>query len=114
MKQLSAVLVCMALAPLANAHQKAAQSDPADPSAPVPPSKYESPFASYLLYREPDLTPWQEVNDEVARAGGHLGILKGTGHGAHAPAKASSRSPATDTAPKPKAAPPAGHGPDHK
>jgi hypothetical protein len=114
MKQFSAVLLCMALSPLATAQQKAAHPNPADPSAPVPPSRYESPFAGYLSYREQDLTLWQEVNDEVARAGGHIGILKGAGHDVHVPAQAPSRAPATNTVPKPQEAPPAGHGPDHK
>ncbi len=72
----------MALAPPAGA----TQPDPARPDAPVPAVKYESGFAGYVSYREEKLAPWREVNDEVARAGGHVGILRGaSGHGTAKP-----------------------------
>ena len=67
-------------------------------AAPVPPVKYESPFAGYVPYREKDVAPWRDVNDEVARAGGHAGIFGG--HGARMPDK-----------PGAKPAPLAGSGP---
>jgi hypothetical protein len=55
----------------------AAQPNPAQPDAPVPTAQYESVFAGYVSYREEKLVPWREVNDAVARAGGHIGILRG-------------------------------------
>jgi hypothetical protein len=66
--------------------------DPADPAASVSPVKYESAFAGYAPYREQHVAPWRDVNDEVARAGGHAGIFRV--RGAHSPAK-----PAANPAP---------------
>jgi hypothetical protein len=59
---------------------------PLDAEAPVPAMKYESDLAGYVPFREEKLAAWREVNDEVARAGGHIGLFGGA-HGGHAPAK---------------------------
>lgn len=85
----------VALAPSAGA----AQPNPTQPDAPVPAVKYESGFAGYVSFRVEKLAPWREVNDEVARAGGHIGIVGGA-HGAHAPGKSAARPPASGAAQK--------------
>lgn len=69
----------MALAAHASAQQPAATPHPADPAAPVPATKYESAFTGYRAFREEPVSPWRGVNDEVARAGGHVGIVGGAG-----------------------------------
>jgi hypothetical protein len=74
----------------------AAPPNPAQPDAPVPVVKHESGLAGYVPFREEKLASWREVNDEVARAGGHVGIFGGA-HGGHA----------AGTATKPPAASPA-------
>jgi hypothetical protein len=66
-----------ALLSLPSAAQQAAASNPADPSVAVPPPSYESAFSGYVRQREEKLAPWREVNEEVARVGGHIGILRG-------------------------------------
>lgn len=43
----------------------------------VPETKYDSAFAGYQPFREQKLAPWREVNDEVHKAGGHIGIFGG-------------------------------------
>ncbi len=57
-----------------------AQSEGKKPSAKpevrVPPVHYRSAFEDYRPYREQKIAPWREVNDEVARVGGHSGVLK--------------------------------------
>lgn len=99
MKPFIALFVALAaLAPLAAAQQKAPKPHPADPATSVPATKYESAFTGYRGFREEPLAPWRDVNDEVARAGGHIGIVGGAGgHAGHG---------ATKPAPKPPAAKP--------
>lgn len=113
MKALIAIAACAALAPLAAAQQQP-QPNPADPAVRVPPVTYESAFAGYVSYREQDVAPWRDVNDEVARTGGHAGIFKAAGQSGHAPAKPPGKSPETRQAPASSPAPKAGHGADHK
>lgn len=48
-----------------------------DPSARVPATAYESAFTGYQRYRGQALAPWREMNDEVHKAGGHMGIVGG-------------------------------------
>ncbi|MGB5082350.1 MAG: hypothetical protein WBO23_16605, partial [Burkholderiales bacterium] len=48
--------------------QSTKQRDPADPSTPVPPTKYESVFSGFQAYREEKVQSWREVNDAVHRA----------------------------------------------
>jgi hypothetical protein len=88
MKPYFALAILAAFAPHAPAQQPAAKPHPADPAAPVPAMKYESSFTGYRSFREEPLAPWRGVNDEVARAGGHIGIVGGAhaGHGAPKPA----------------------------
>lgn len=85
MKPYLALAVLAALAPHAAAQQPAAKPHPADPAAPAPAVKYESAFSGYRGYREEPLAPWRGVNDEVARVGGHIGIVGGA-HGTQKPA----------------------------
>lgn len=53
--------------------------DPARPDTRVPDAQYESAFQNYVPYREQPLATWREVNDEVGRVGGHVGLFGG-GH----------------------------------
>ncbi len=87
MKTYLAVLAIAAYAPLAYAQQSAPRGDPTDPEAPAPVFHYESVFSGYRGFREEPLAPWRDVNDEVARVGGHIGIMRGTpaGHGSAKP-----------------------------
>jgi hypothetical protein len=101
MKPTIAFVVLAALAPYAAAQQPAVAPHPADPAAPAPAVKYESAFSGYRGFREEPLVPWRGVNDEVARVGGHLGIVGGAGHGASKPApKAQPKPPQRDTGPR--------------
>ena len=50
--------------------------DPGDPNASVPLIPYRSAFDSYRRLEEARPTPWREANDEAARIGGHVGILR--------------------------------------
>jgi hypothetical protein len=63
--------------------QQSVLAGPADPQAKVPAPAYVSAFAGYQPLRDDALAPWREINDEVARAGGHLGMFGGAhaGHG---------------------------------
>lgn len=86
MKQFLAFVALAASVPLAAA-QQASGKKPADPAAPVPQVKYESAFTGYTSYREQELAAWREVNDEVARIGGHVKMFGGAGHAGHGSAK---------------------------
>lgn len=75
-----------ALAPLAaSAQHGAVSANPSDPNASVPVVKYESAFTDYVPHRDEKLAPWRDVNDEVSRVGGHIGILKGAPRVGNAP-----------------------------
>lgn len=74
---LIAVIALAAHGPLAAAQPAALHTNPADPAAPAPALQYESAFKGYHGFRETPLAPWRDVNDEVARVGGHLGIVRG-------------------------------------
>ena len=76
---LIAVIALAAHGSLAAAQPTASHTNPADPDAPAPALQYESAFTDYRAFRETPLAPWRDVNDEVARVGGHLGILRGQG-----------------------------------
>lgn len=57
--------------------QSEGRKDPAKPEASrVPAVTYRSAFEGYQPYRDQEVAPWREVNDEVARIGGHIGVLK--------------------------------------
>jgi len=111
-------MLCAAVvaAPLA-AQTRIPPSDPANPAAPAAALRYESAFAKYQSYRDPELADWRALNDEVRDAGGHIGIFRGAGHAGHGSAKPASKpelpaaaaargapadqaTPATKTAPK--------------
>jgi hypothetical protein len=62
--------------------QTSADARVTDPAARVPQATYRSAFETYVPYREQAIVPWRDVNDEVARVGGHAGIFRGAGHGA--------------------------------
>jgi hypothetical protein len=51
-------------------------NDPRAPETRVPALTYQSAFEDYRPYREQELAPWREVNEEVARVGGHIGVMK--------------------------------------
>ena len=82
--------------------------DPTNPAAAVPARKYESAFAGYQPFREEKLEDWRALNDEVGRAGGHVGIFGGAGgHAGHGAAKPA---PGKPTPAKPSDAAPAAAG----
>jgi hypothetical protein len=56
--------------------QSGAVDDPRAPHARVPAVTYQSAFQDYRSYREQELASWREVNEEVARVGGHVGVMK--------------------------------------
>ncbi|MGH8635567.1 MAG: hypothetical protein ACREUX_20820 [Burkholderiales bacterium] len=83
MKPYTVWAVLGALALDAAAQQQSAATHPGDPAARVPQTSYRSAFEGYVPYREQALVPWREINDEVARIGGHAGIFRATVHGGH-------------------------------
>lgn len=77
-------------------------------SAPVPATPYNSAFTGYQSYREQNLAPWRALNDEVHKAGGHIGIF-GTIPG-NAPANQPGNASGVRATPAPAtSAHPAGH-----
>lgn len=102
------VLVASAFAPLAGAQHgtHGAQPPASPPARPVgtQPS-YESAFADYRPYREEPAASWRQVNDEVARVGGHAGVLKAE----PAPGAAPARDPSTVSPATPAPARSGGH-----
>lgn len=96
MKPYFAFAALAAIAPHAVA-QQAAHPHPADPAAKTPPVKYESAFTGYVPYREGKIEQWRDLNDEVGRVGGHVGMFGGAGHdsaGKPAPSKPATGQPA--------------------
>ena len=77
MRLFPAVAVLAALAGAAAAQQQA-RPEPTNAKATVPASRYESAFSGYRGFREEPLAQWRDTNDEVARAGGHSGIFRGS------------------------------------
>ena len=88
MKHLFAFAVFAVLAAHAAAQQHPPRPNAANPDAVVPPVRYESAFAGYAPYREQDPGSWRELNDEVARIGGHIRMFGGAGHGGAKPGPA--------------------------
>ena len=103
MKPYIAFAALAAIAPHAIAQQQATKPHPADPAALVPAAKYESAFTGYRSFREEPIAPWRDVNDEVARAGGHIGIVGGAGRAGHAQGSGTARpaAPPAQSAPGP-------------
>jgi hypothetical protein len=81
-------VVAAAMAGLAAAQQP--RPAPADPKAKVPAVEHRSAFESYRRHTEPEVSGWREMNDEVGRIGGHVGMHRqGTAKpGAKPPAEA--------------------------
>lgn len=85
------LLAAVWLAPAAAQQQNNARPHPADPAAAVPAVRHSSAFAGYQPLGNEKPAAWREANDEVARAGGHIGILKAAsadnagGHAGHHP-----------------------------
>ena len=96
----------------------AAQPDPADPAAAAPAVNYESAFTGYQPFREEEVRDWRALNEEVSRAGGHIGIMGGArGHAGHGSAKpAGKAAPGASAEPQPavRGAPQAPAGGGHK
>ena len=92
MRSMMAIAAFMALAPYAAAQQQSIRPHPADPAATPPAAKYESALTGYRGFREEPLAPWRDVNEEVARTGGHVGIMRGAD--AHKPPAAAPARPA--------------------
>jgi len=63
--------------------QQQTRANPADPDVAAPSPQYRSAFDGYRPFRDEKLRPWREVNDEVERAGGHIGIFGGGAHAGH-------------------------------
>jgi hypothetical protein len=87
MKHSFAFIALAVLAPHAAAQQHLSHPNAADPATVVPPVKYESAFIGYTSYREQEPASWRELNDEVARIGGHARMFGGAGHAGHGGAK---------------------------
>ncbi len=68
------------------AQQQYTPANPADLHVETPLPRHQSAFDGYRPFRDEKIRPWRDVNDEVARTGGHIGIFGGgahAGHGAH-------------------------------
>jgi len=104
----------VALAPPALAQTHSTPPHPGDPAAKVPALKYESAFTGYSPFREEKLVPWREVNDEVGKVRGHVGIFGGVGHAGHgASDKAGQSKPAASKPAAGKPAEPSSPAPAH-
>ncbi|MEQ1773504.1 MAG: hypothetical protein ABL891_06940 [Burkholderiales bacterium] len=80
----AAAALAATLAPFAaHAADSAAPPSAADANARVPAVRYDAAFTGYQPFREQKLAPWREANDEVHKAGGHIGIF-GNAPGARA------------------------------
>lgn len=78
-------VLCCALAALALQSAAAiAQSrgNPSDPATAVPATRYSSAFTGYQPLGDEKIAQWREINDEVARIGGHLGMFRNQAAGA--------------------------------
>lgn len=56
--------------------QAPTRADPADPAARVSAPAYRSAFEGYKRMERAAPKAWREANDESARIGGHIGILR--------------------------------------
>ena len=65
--------VCLAVSTVASA----AVPSEVHPSPPPPEISYRSAFADYRPYQEEPLADWRALNEDVAHAGGHVGIMRG-------------------------------------
>lgn len=68
----------LAAAPYARAAESVTKyAVAADANARAPDTRYDSAFTGYQPYRAQKLAPWRELNDDVHKAGGHIGIVGG-------------------------------------
>lgn len=58
------------------AAQTPARPDPTDSAARVSAPTYRSAFQGYKRIESAEPRAWREANDETARIGGHIGILR--------------------------------------
>ena len=65
-----------ALAAGAAVAQGESKPDAAAPKSAAQPLKYESAFEGFRPFQEQEVASWRGVNEEVARVGGHAGVLK--------------------------------------
>jgi hypothetical protein len=86
-------IAALLLPAAASAQQSTARANPASPDAVAPAVNYDSAFAGYTPYRDEKPAPWRDVNDEVGRVGGHIGIIGGAGHAGHKTAPPKSGAP---------------------
>jgi hypothetical protein len=85
---LALALLASAVSSAIAAQAESSRPDPTNPAIAVPRQKYESAFGGYEPFREEKLENWRALNDEVGRAGGHIGIFGGgSGHAGHGAAK---------------------------
>ena len=104
MCKLMIVALALSGAGVANA-QTVAQRDPTEPKAGVPPVHYQSAFADYQTYNEPQVANWRDVNEAVRSAAGHAAKPAPVANGAPTPGAA----PSKIVVPKPPAGGHAGH-----
>lgn len=78
--------------------QQAARPAPSDPAALVPAARYESAFSGYVQHKEQDIASWRGINDEAARIGGHIGVLRQSGMQGSKPSSGPAN-PSTATSP---------------
>jgi len=70
------LIVFAALAAGTASAQTGARPDPADPKVPVPAPVYRSAFEGFQRLEAGKRSTWREANEEAARIGGHIGILR--------------------------------------
>jgi hypothetical protein len=56
--------------------QTGKRADPADPQARAPAPVYRSTFEGFRRLEAEQRSGWREANEEAARVGGHIGILR--------------------------------------
>ena len=53
-----------------------ARPNPSDPKAAAPATTYRSAFEGYTAFRDQEPADWRQLNEEVDKAGGHVGIMR--------------------------------------
>ncbi|MCL4798883.1 MAG: hypothetical protein KJ025_04805 [Burkholderiales bacterium] len=93
-------LAAAAIALIAGGAHAQTRPKPDDPTVPVAPVTYASPFDGYRTHADEPIASWGEVNDEVGRVGGHVGVLRAEERDAAQPAAATAPStPSAHTMP---------------
>lgn len=75
MKHVSLYLLAALTAGTASA-QTGKRADPADPHARAPAPFYRSAFEGFRRLEDGPRAGWHEANEEAARIGGHIGIVR--------------------------------------